>query len=557
MTRFLLTLTLFNLLALPYAAAQERPLPYPVTPPFEWSSAIQNGTRTTSGEPGPKYWQQWTDYVIQARLDPAAKRLRGTARIVYHNRSPDRLPTVFVHLLQNIHDSGAVRNESQEVTGGMEVRRVTANRQLVPERPPRGPGYYVNGTVMGIRLPSPLASRDSVQLEIEWTFTVPQSGAGRMGWSGDNLFFIAYWYPQMAVYDDVVGWQLDQYLGNAEFYSGFGSYDVTIEAPPGWVVRGTGELMNATQVFPDAVRERLARAMQTDTVVHVLTAQDFGAGQSTREASNGWLAWRFSADKVRDFAFSATTESLWDATRTPVGDRNGDGAIDYTRIEALYRATAPRWRQAWRYGQHAIDFLSKWTGFPYPWPHMTAVEGAGIIGGGMEFPMMTLIGDYSQSTDSALYYVTAHELAHMWVPMIVSNDEKRRAWMDEGTTSFNENQARKEFFPGIDHDEPDRQDYLQAARLGQEGEMMRWSDTTRGPPTRWPHTASRRRCWPCSASCSAIACSERRSRNSSTIGRTGIRRRGTCSTPSTRRPAGTWAGSGGVGITRLGFWIRL
>ena len=133
---------------------------------------------------------------------------------------------------------------------------------------------------------------------------------------------------------------------------------------------------------------------------------------------------------------------MWDAARTPVGDLDGDGTVDYARAEALYRGTAPRWQHAWRFVQHSIDFLSRWTGVNYPWPHMTAVEGAEIIGGGMEFPMLTVIGDYNQRSDTALYSVIAHELAHMWVPMIVGNDERRRAWMDEGTTSFNTGQAK-------------------------------------------------------------------------------------------------------------------
>lgn len=469
----------FSLAAAAAAPAQSdtrRPIPYPVTPPAEYLAAVRAGSRSEDGSPGPRYWQQWTSYTIHARLDTDAKRLEGGARIVYHNRSPDRLPAVHLHLLQNLHAPGAVRNEPQEVTGGVTLRRVAVDGKTVPERPAQGPGYFVNGTILSVRLGAPLAPGDSLRLELDWAFTVPQNGAGRMGFSGDDLFFIAYWYPQMAVYDDVVGWHLDQYLGNAEFYAGFGRYDVTIDAPQGWVVRATGRLANPTGVLAASVLERLRAAEASDTVVHVLTAADLEAGAATRPGARGRLSWRFVADTARDFAFSATRRSLWDAARSPVGDRDGDGETDYTRIETLYRTTAPRWAHAWRYAQHSIDFLSRWTQFPYPWPHMTAVEGAGIITGGMEFPMMTLIGDYNERGDSALYYVTAHELAHMWLPMIVATDEKRHAWMDEGTTSFNENQARKEFFPGPDHDGGDRQSYVEAAKSGAEGEMMRWSD---------------------------------------------------------------------------------
>jgi len=235
---------------------------------------------------------------------------------------------------------------------------------------------------------------------------------------------------------------------------------------------GTGRLTNADETLAPAVAQRLRQAEQSDAIVHVITQQEFGAA-ATRPGTNGRLQWHFVADSVRDVAFSATRASLWDAARTAVGDRDGDGKVDYTRVDAIYRSAAQRWRQSARYSQHAIRFLSSYLGIPYPWPHMTAVEAANIISGGMEYPMMTLIGDYSAATDSALYYVTAHEEAHMWFPMLVSTDERRYSWMDEGTTTFNENQARNDFFPGVKHEMGDQGQYMQVAQANEEGEIMR------------------------------------------------------------------------------------
>jgi aminopeptidase N len=205
----------------------------------------------------------------------------------------------------------------------------------------------------------------------------------------------------------------------------------------------------------------------------VLRAADFD--NATRAGAGGRLQWRFVADSVRDVAFSVTRRSNWDATRTAVGDHNGDGRPDYTRINSFWRPTAPRWIHVARYSAHAISFLSRYLALPYPWPHMTAVEAGDIIGGGMEFPMLTLIGDYTQRGDSALYYVTAHELAHMWFPMIASSDERRYTWMDEGTTTFNENNARTDFYPGRNHHLDDQRTYLQIAGTEDEGEIMRRS----------------------------------------------------------------------------------
>jgi len=455
----------------------ERPIPYPVLTPPRLERAVANGTRTARGAPGPRYWQQWTDYRIRARLDAAQKRLSGNAHITYHNRSPDTLATVFLHLFQNLHAPGARRNEENEVTGGVTLQRVVADGTPIAQAQGAGPAYAVDGTILGIRLPRPLHPGDSARLEIDWSFAIPRSGAGRMGWSRDNLFFLAYWYPQMAVYDDVNGWNRDQYLGLGEFYTGFGSYDVTIDAPEGWVVTGTGELANEAEVLPAAVRARLARARTSDRPVPVLTAADFGAGKATVDAPGDRLQWRFRAQRVRDFAFGATRESLWDAARAPVGDRDGDGRVDHALVNSLYRADAPRWKNATEYGQHSLRFLSEFTGYPYPWPHMTAVEGEDIIGGGMEYPMMTLIGSYTRGTDQSLYEVVVHEIAHMWVPMIVGTNETRYGWIDEGTTSFNEaNAVAARYDGGPEAAEAERAGYLALARAGGEGEMMRWTD---------------------------------------------------------------------------------
>lgn len=453
-------------------AASERVLPYPVEAPPWFERAVQAGTRTETGEPGPRYWQNDAAYTLDARVDAEAKRLDGRARIVYNNNSPNVLQNLHVDLTQNFHAPGVIRFEEAEVTGGVSLGRVVVDGTTLGTEG-QGPRYLVSGTRLVILPPRPVQPGASVTLEIDWSFDIPQAGAGaRMG-HDEGLFYLGYWYPQMAVYDDVIGWHPDPFVGSTEFYAGFASYDLTVDAPAGWVVMGTGELTNAEEVLAPAVLERYRRAHDSDQVVEVLRAPDFD--NATTAGTNGRLRWHFVSDSMRDVAFSLTRTANWDAMRTPVGDRDGDGAIDYTLINSFWRSSAPKWSEVARYSAHAITFFSEFMDLPYPWPHMTAVEGGGIIGGGMEFPMMTLMGDYNQSTDSALYYVTAHELAHMWTPMIVSNDERRYTWMDEGTTTFNENSARMDFFPGRFHYADDQNTYLQIAGTGFEGEIMRQS----------------------------------------------------------------------------------
>ena len=453
-----------------------RPYLGPVQLPPSFQQAIQAGTRTTTGAPGAKYWQNFATYKLTARIATDTKKLDGTAEITYRNNSPDTLANLHVDLTQNFHRGDAVRNEPAEVTGGVELKRVAVGGQEL--RPGQaGPRYQVFGTRLAILPPRPVLPGESVTLNIDWSFTIPQAGAGeRMGHSRDNLFFMAYWYPQMAVYDDINGWHPDTFTGTTEFYSGFANYDLTVDAPAGWVVMGTGRLENAQQVLAPDVYQRLQRAEQSDQPVSILDATN--VARATAAGTNGRLQWRFVADSVRDVAFSMTRASLWDAQRSAIGDRNGDGRVDYTRVDAFYRADAPRWKSSARYSAHAMKFLSEYIGIPYPWPHMTAVEGADIMGGGMEYPMMTLIGDYTERGDTALYSVTAHEEAHMWFPMIVASDERRYTWMDEGTTAFNENQAEKDFWKPTQpwrFEVEDQNSYLQIVEAGIEGEITRWS----------------------------------------------------------------------------------
>lgn len=462
------------------AIAQQRPNLGPLMPPLDYQQALKENTRSATGAPGARYWQNAARYRIYVRLVPETKRIEGTTNIVYRNNSPDTLHELHVELVQNIHRADAIRNEAVEVTGGYEIRRLAVGGQELRsiEHTSTGPRYAVQGTQLVVLAPRPVLPNSTVTLDIDFAYTIPQAGAGeRMGYSRDNLFFLAYWYPQMSVYDDVVGWHADQFVATTEFYTDWASYDYTVDVPAGWVVMGTGELANAKQVLSEAVYARLQRAEQSDDVVNIITPQN--TASATAPGVDGRLQWRFSADSVRDVAFVAARASNWDARRTPVGDRDGDGKTDYTRVDAFWRETAPLWKESARYSAHAIAFHSRNTGVPYPWSHMTAVEGEGIINGGMEYPMMTLIGSYNERGAAALYAVTAHEEGHMWFPMIVQNDERRYTWMDEGTTTFNENEAETDFWKPTDHPMrfyiEDQESYLNVARAGIEGEIMRWS----------------------------------------------------------------------------------
>ncbi|HQR18219.1 MAG TPA: M1 family metallopeptidase [Gemmatimonadales bacterium] len=449
-----------------------RPVPYPVDESPGFRRAVTNGTRTRTGQPGPKYWQQWARYNLAATYAPATGLLTGTGTIRYYNRSPRQLTTVYVHLRDNLFAPGAVRNETVPLTGGVTVSRVAARGVTIAEATGKARGYKVNSTVMSIPLTPALAAGDSVDLEFAWSLTVPPEGAPRGGRT-DDLAFISYWYPQMAVYDDVVGWQLDPYMSNAEFYMGYGSYDVALTVPAGFLIGATGSLVNQAEVLTPQTMQRVGMALASDTVVHVVAEADRGAGKATLAGPS--LTWRFHADTVRDFAWGVSDKYVMDATRARVGDRDGNGTPDYALIHTFWLPgnAASKWAQDARYARHSIEFLSGYL-WPYPWPVATAMQGPESCGG-MEYPMITCIGGFQPDT-FGLYGVTVHELAHMWFPMQVGSDETRHAWMDEGLTEFNGLQGENAYFAGRDAEEQDRNIYGQVATMGMEEPLMRHGD---------------------------------------------------------------------------------
>jgi hypothetical protein len=470
--RHLPLLLLAAALGTPLSAQQSgpRPRPYPVFESPGFQQAVARGTRTRTGLPGPRYWQQRADYRLAATIDPASRLLTGRSSVRYRNNSPDTLKVVYFHLYQNLFAQGAARNREVPVTGGMRLGRVSAQgRDIVPSSGRRSAdGYDIDGTILGVPLPAPMAPGDSADFAFEWSFTVAPDGGPRGGADGEVLF-LSYWYPQVAVYDDVNGWQTDHYLGNAEFYMGYGDYDVAITVPEGWLIGATGELQNSAEVLTPAVRDRLTKAGESRNLVHIVADEDRGPGRATQPGEGGVLTWRFKAENVRDFAFGTSDQYLWDATLAAVGGRVGSARI-YTFYRPSRRAWA--WDQSARYAQHSIEFLSGYL-WPYPYPQATAVDGVTSCAG-MEYPMITCIGGRRDTL--SLYSVTVHELAHMWFPMQVGSDEKRFSWQDEGLTRFNQAQGMRDFYRGYDAEAGARSDYLGLATAGTEVELMRHGD---------------------------------------------------------------------------------
>jgi len=458
----------------------KRPIPGPLVPPSFFDDAVTNGTRTPNGRPGPGYWQAWADYEIDAKLDPRTGLLTGRETVTFLNRSPDAIPYLMLHLHQNIHAPGVVRMRPNEVTGGVRLDRVAVGGQELFEVTGEGAGYQVLGTLLRVQLPTPVGEGGDVDVQIDWSFEVPQNGSGRMGHSDREMYYIGYWFPKIGVYDDLRGWDADPYTGGAEFYDSFADYRVSITVPVGWTVMGTGELLNPEEVLSDQTLRRLAEAADADVAVEVVTAEDREDNRVTAHPDSGSLTYRFRAESVRDYTFTASDTQNWTATSALVPDRDGDGAEDRVAIHSFWRPErAPLWVDQALYAKHAIEFLSRETGIPYQWPHMTSVEGDDIIGGGMEFPNLTLIGTYNDRPAQGLYGVTLHELAHMWTPLTIGSNEKRHAWMDEGWATYLTNRGSLDqpfFDEARDSEGGSRERYLGVARDEAEGQMMQHGD---------------------------------------------------------------------------------
>lgn len=462
------------------SVAHRRPIPGAVVVPPAFARAIANGTRTPSGEPGPRNWVQHARYSIDASIDPTTNTLTGTERVTYVNNSPDTLAILAVYLRQNVFRAGSQRRDDAPLTDGVKLARVVANGSTLVEllsddesSTVHRAGYEVDGTVMWMRLPTPLLPHSSAALEFAWSFIPPLTPSdGREG-RDDHLYLMGYWYPQVAVYDDVNGWMADPYLLEAEFYMDPADYDVRITVPRGWAVGATGSLQNGDSVLSSAARGKLAQARSTGNVVTISTPGDGGAAFASQASS---VTWHFTAPNVRDFAWGTSDRYRWDATRALV--KSASGKPDTVDIYSFFRldARASAWAAGGaRYTRDAVQQLSAYL-WEYPWPTMTSMEGV-LTSGGMEYPRMTFMQPWADTLSLAGDLM--HETGHMWFPMQVGSSETRFPWMDEGFTQFDAAQGMRQLYGEprkggriADQEPGQRVLYIKRALAGQDQILM-------------------------------------------------------------------------------------
>ena len=423
--------------ARPQTAAQARLPERPVRRDIPMTNTIQRafaaGTRDASGRPTAKYWQLWTDYKISARLDSATSVVSGRETVTFRNNSDSAMRSVVLRLDPNIFRPEAPRTSAMDaITDGMKVSRLVVNGQTLAVTDTLGspiPGStrrttplsrVLRGTSARIPLATPVAAHSSGTIEAEWSFEVPRiEGARgfRMGRWADTLYQVAQWYPRLAVFDDLRGWDTDPYLGDGEFYNNYGHFDVSIDVPAGWIVGATGVLQNANDVLTPTARDRLSRVLQSDSTVRVVTAAERGPGKSTALGTGGRLVWHFVADTVGDFAWATSNQFVWDAGHATIPTR---GAVPFN---VMY---LPGHAQTYADGphvvRHALEYYSKlW--MPYAYPQLTMVDGPEL---GMEYPMFIM----------SAVFAADHETGHQWWPMMVGVNETWYGWMDEGFNQY-------------------------------------------------------------------------------------------------------------------------
>lgn len=391
--------------------------------PLNIKKAYENGTRNYDGTPGPNYWQNSSDYKIKVEIDPEKKMLYGSETITYYNNSPDTLKTLVIRLYQDIFKIGNARDFSTKkevINDGVNLSKIIVNGEEVDTT--SSIKKIRRGTNLILKLEDPVPQQANIKLAFEWDFIIPNKTTLRMGAYDSTSFFIGYWYPQMAVYDDIDGWDYNNYGGYQEFYNDFSNFDVEIKVPNTFAVWSTGILQNPDELLTQQTLDRFNSAHNSDEVVRIVTEEDLNDGNIFNNSSSHNV-WKYKTDKVPDFAFALSDHYLWDAVTTVV-DSSADRAVF---IQAAYKVESDDFYNVADISKKAIEFFSfEIPAVPFPYPSLTVFNGSG----GMEYPMM--VNDGSAKSKAGTVGVTSHEIAHTYFPFYMGTNERKYAFMDEG-----------------------------------------------------------------------------------------------------------------------------
>src|SRR5580692_8263037 len=385
-----------------------------LTMPPEIQKAYANETRSLTGKPGKKYWQNHGQYIISLTVAPPDNLIRGLEQISYYNNSSDTLRDLNMKLIMNVHRSGGRRGGADTLAGikidEMQIRGVKTswdNNEAVT-------------TNHMLNLADPLLPHDSVTLNITWHYNLSH-GRGREGIIDSTSFYIAYFYPRVSVYDDYKGWDTQPHTGGLEFYNDFNDYQLDVTVPGNFLVWATGTLENPGEVLQPEAADRLNQSMTGDSVVHVATQQELADKKVT--ASNPRNTWKWLATNVSDVALGISDHYDWDAGSVVVDDKTQRRVS----MQAAFADLSDDFHHSVQFGRYSLAWFShNWPGIPYPYPKSTAFQGFAD----MEYPMM--MNDSHVSDLAFAQLVQDHEQAHTYFPFYMGTNESRYGFMDEG-----------------------------------------------------------------------------------------------------------------------------
>lgn len=440
--------------------------------PLEDYAPAPSPSRTPMGTPSPTYWQNRADYQMEITIDPKTHRLFGSARLTYTHNAPFPICYLWLAVEPNYFSLRSYGHLSRNFLWEdfrRDARRGKANRielyarqlenyqrtnftltqvSLQEGTSTRPLPYRIEETLMEITLPKCLSTGERITLYLQWNFflndALVEGRSGYMMTDNGPIYQVAQYYPRPVLLSEVRGWEKMPYYGPSEFATEFGDYEVSIRLPRGYVVAATGRLLNPESTLSPLHLERWKK-VSFDSTTFIITDKELPL-----KVEKDTVVWRFRAENVRDFAFAASNQYIWEARYTQIS-----GAPQPTLLQSFYIPdVAPLWRHlALSVAEHTLHEYSRFT-FPFPYPTMSVTYG-GVYG--MEYPMIVFCGRQAPEKDGTVPEATRHgfislvihEVGHNFFPMIVCSDERRWMWLDEGLNTYLENLTKETFEPMI------------------------------------------------------------------------------------------------------------
>ena len=391
--------------------------------PVNLQATYTKGTRTASGAPGKNYWQNSAGYTVSVNFNPATRVLDGNVSVDYTNNSPDTLNEVDFKLYPNIYKKGTIRNmaiSGDDITDGVQIKKLSVNKNEQAASQ-----WRIDGTNMTLKT-APVMPKQKVHFDISYSYILNKTSHIRTGQVDSGAFFIAYFFPRIAVYDDIDGWNQNHYRGGEEFYNDFCHFNLSVTVPGNYKVWSTGNLKNAGDVYAQKIVQRIHDAERSDKVTDIITEAELNEQVTTKNPVN---TWKFEADSVTDMALAISNHYIWKASSLVVDPKTGRR----TRVDAVFNPNHKDYFEVINYARKTVEAMSyKFPKWPYPYPHETIFDGLDQ----MEYPMM--VNDNPTQTSEDGIELTDHEIFHTMFPFYMGTNETKYGWMDEGWATIGE-----------------------------------------------------------------------------------------------------------------------